>query len=1169
MRKLLVFAITHFFLLFYCQEFHPSDNYFSLEKQVNSNVNPNSGLISESIGLLSIPLRNGQNYSIAATYTSAPFNPILNTSVLGLNWDLDVSGIITKSWSQYNAWGPYYAYEDSWNDGITNVSDYDMWNAIPALQPNNLNSPYPLERSKYYFKFWGYKGYFYIDRQGNPKIYSTDANLKISLTEYNYKTKQGIINNGCDTGSSIIKITDDKGNEFWFGGNDNYLDTSYSAGTAYPLNNTGNSRTERHVYISAWYLNKILLSTGDKIVFENKDNNMKKTFSDFCTISRQYTENRQKIMNDSIYVQKTLGYSQQGLYTKIGNNFISHSKGLQEDKNIVKKSLLNRIIINDTYFVNVNYSRINYTDTVNDFYIKNLIVTYKNKPVKRVDFTLDSFGDVNKRTFLTNIKMGADEYEFKYYKTDKFPSLDTYATDIYGYYNGMNDKGYDLDNIDDRDTQSPYFNTGLLKSIEYPTRSRKVFTYERSDFSKVHGKLPNTGDIGVYNSDGIINYPRIQKIQHFDSNHFQIGTDRTFKYTKNNISTGIFEDEFANAFRAYETMYYLGYLSTDPNQFIMVLNNFNSKSSSNIPINYSYVEETDGKGSIQYFFTDRTTNKDTLVAKYKKAGQFESAWMPYGGGLNIYTYKGAYSRAHERGNLLKKIILNQTQDTIQVTNYKYKSLLNQNLLDNGNIKKLSDDFIIKTTPAPGYIVQNFNIETIVSKQFTEPYKLSSTEVINYYGNNKNSSKEELTYSSYLKNYNTVANKLNSSNGTSNLVKLSYPSDFGTQYNSLIDKNIVAVPIKITKEKNNLPIATTIFEYTQSSSSNILNLYKQFSGRNNDPSNTNKVLKKTNDLYDNKNNLIQYTDNEASTKVAIYGYNQTLPIALIEGATYAELMQIFGLDPANTQSYLNLDIVKKSDLDVDTATEIDLFSTLDAFRKVLGNKNYQITTYTQDPLVGVTRVTLPSGVTEVYKYNKDSKLEKIQNEEGSLLKKYKYHYAAKKYYNQLYSKVFIRTNCPTWQIGEPYTYIVPENKYMSYISQTDADQMAKNEANSNGQNAANTLGSCSMVSCNFVPNYYVNMYYSSIQQTGPNHIKVTMQFQANPPNGMSWTSGSGVSVGYIGEACRPLTAKYINYTSGSSSWSISIDQSGYVMVRSNNGTAPGNGMFGFSVEYDKN
>ena len=90
-----------------------------------------------------------------------------------------------------------------------------------------------------------------------------------------------------------------------------------------------------------------------------------------------------------------------------------------------------------------------------------------------------------------------------------------------------------------------------------------------------------------------------------------------------------------------------------------------------------------------------------------------------------------------------------------------------------------------------------------------------------------------------------------------------------------------------------------------------------------------------DLYDNKGNLLQFTSKDKIPTTIIWGYNQTLPIARIVGATYSEIMKTFNLSESNPMSYLDLDIVKDSNFDNDNVTEKKLQVSLDLFRKKEG------------------------------------------------------------------------------------------------------------------------------------------------------------------------------------------------------------------------------------------
>lgn len=139
-------------------------------------------------------------------------------------------------------------------------------------------------------------------------------------------------------------------------------------------------------------------------------------------------------------------------------------------------------------------------------------------------------------------------------------------------------------------------------------------------------------------------------------------------------------------------------------------------------------------------------------------------------------------------------------------------------------------------------------------------------------------------------------------------------------------------------------------------------------------------------YDDKGNILQYTlkpdsnGNGGIPTTIIWGYNNTQPIAKIEGATYAQV------------SGNITDIVNSSNADALTGTsasEQDLIGKLDVFRKIF--PNYQITTYSYNPLIGVTSITPPSGIREYYIYDTANRLQSVKDINGKILKEYQYNY----------------------------------------------------------------------------------------------------------------------------------------------------------------------------------
>jgi hypothetical protein len=137
-----------------------------------------------------------------------------------------------------------------------------------------------------------------------------------------------------------------------------------------------------------------------------------------------------------------------------------------------------------------------------------------------------------------------------------------------------------------------------------------------------------------------------------------------------------------------------------------------------------------------------------------------------------------------------------------------------------------------------------------------------------------------------------------------------------------------------------------------------------------------------DQYDEKGNLLQYTLKESISVAIVWGYNNTQPIAKVEGATYIQLLN----------SGLLSAIVTASNNDASNpATEGAFLAALDSFRNNSSLSGYQVTTITYNPLIGVTTITPPSGIRETYLYDTANRLEKIVDINGKVLKEYKYNY----------------------------------------------------------------------------------------------------------------------------------------------------------------------------------
>ena len=220
----------------------------------------------------------------------------------------------------------------------------------------------------------------------------------------------------------------------------------------------------------------------------------------------------------------------------------------------------------------------------------------------------------------------------------------------------------------------------------------------------------------------------------------------------------------------------------------------------------------------------------------------------------------------------------------------------------------------------------------------------------------------------------------------------YALEKNNQY--LTGKNMIGIPLETETKKNGKVISKTetLYPYTQAEAdTKTTGLPLPVSSLSQNLSDGVMEAAISYDMYDNKGNLLQYTTREGLPVSIVWGYNQTVPIAKIEGVTYVRL---------SAMSPGILEIINASNIDADAGVNNDetaFLSALTSFRSNLSN--YHITTYTYDPLVGVRSITPPSGISEFYIYDASNRLQEIRQQEkdssGNMVyktvKEFKYNY----------------------------------------------------------------------------------------------------------------------------------------------------------------------------------
>ncbi|SUX46393.1 DUF5977 domain-containing protein [Chryseobacterium indoltheticum] len=1163
----------------------------------NLEVNLAEGKPNVDLNVYTINIDPENSFDIHLNYDTALNRPDATPSWTGLGWNLSSGGLVTRSLRgevdeiDGNA---YY-----FNPGAyLGAADWDSYGKMQTYISNSKYMERIASPDIFYFNVNGLQGSFFKNHEGKWIVKCNEQDVIVSdVLRTNDLGMQSFIYS--------FTITDSKGNTYTFGNSPESIER-YKLRKKYILN------AEYYDYVKNWHLTSIKYNSNKNLTFS------------YNQVGRIY--NKQTFGNYKRHSFKNwVGYV--GCANNIDPNncfnLASYEEGdlsylskitFDASEIIFNRSIANSLEIKpggatiDRYDIRPDNS---YYNTKHRYKLDNIVVNYKNVNIEKISFEYDE--NPSSRLKLKLFAIGKNpvvskKYRFEY-NPDLLPDLNSNSTDHWGYFNNrsINTSSIDLTDFEQvlnayTQSRQPNFQLNeILEKIIYPTIGYSTFIYEPNTYSKTVD-YDNGFSINNNNVNNTTGGFRIKEIIDFDGTsekkkqYFYV--NNYFGSSSNNLSSGT-----VAKIQSYAT-------SSVIMQELSSVNAFNTTNSSHII--YSKVFEKLSNGAVtEYSFTNQDNGfMDRKASNFLTgcnftlgfAGPPPSTSIGWGGSATEYYnpvstfYKDYNSLESERAKLLSKVEYDSSGKKLTQHIYEYTSDP-QRFEKYGRFLNLEiGDYGIYSEVAPaGTAEADRRYRTSLAKvsayrMFFYNHYLKSETTTFYSGNNETTTAKNYFYNS-ARHGQLTSEEITLPDNTTNKTTFQYaadlrhanqPSQHVAPYQiipSMINANMVGIPLIRSEYQNNVfqKRDELIYDVSQTTTNNFIVPKKALSYGEDVtfsspgvgypsvllPSPDYAFNEISYDRYDNKGNLLQYTLKDNIPITIIWGYDQTKPIAKIEGVTYSELaLKMNFQDTAS--GYLALPIVISSDFDTNSTYEKQNFiPELDNFKNNPILKDYQISTFSHDPLVGVTSITSPAGIKEYYTYDSTNKLERILDSNNKILKDYKYHYAPMKWYNKKYTQVFYKNNCLSWMVGQPYTYTVLPNTFMSVISQGDADQLAQNDASANGQTAANINGGCGFLSCGFTPNYYANVNFSSIQQTAPNHISMILTYSANPPSGMTYISG-GVSVGYIGVGCRPSSTKTIN----SGNWRVIITTDGYVIVSALSGAPLPTQTVGFSVEYDK-
>ncbi len=342
------------------------------------------------------------------------------------------------------------------------------------------------------------------------------------------------------------------------------------------------------------------------------------------------------------------------------------------------------------------------------------------------------------------------------------------------------------------------------------------------------------------------------------------------------------------------------------------------------------------------------------------------------------------SFGYANGNLLKESVYNSTGDLLSLTKNDYAYL-------KGNMP--SDYFSsFMNLPLPGSI-QNENGEVSSVLQNTSegpwganhstyfPYlfplhhglvsKVSGTEKSKFLENGDLVTENISFYNNYTQHLTKTVQMVDENEQISQ--NYIYPYDDEVYLNNgmadLIAANRLSEVVKTNSFRNSLKLSTIEYKYDRSAQTGYRTLVTSVLGAKGE--NALKSLEFY-QKYDSKGNLIQKSIKDGPTITYLLGYSKQHPIAKIENATYLEVANALGVSTAILDSY----------------TEANL-TAINGLRSSLPQA--MVTTYTYQPLVGVTSITDPKGYTIYYEYDNFNRLKRVKDAALKILNETEYKY----------------------------------------------------------------------------------------------------------------------------------------------------------------------------------
>ena len=901
---------------------------------------------------LSIPVYTYQdndfNIPITLNYSSNGLVANMRAGILGPDWVLSAGGKISVEVNGINDLkstiqdaDTYYQYHNLTNPNQNgtywrqcNFPDRDL--QLGAIEPQIIyvpepgksiinNTPkYDAQPDFFHFNFMGYSGTFHLGTNGNIYVYNTAGDNKLHKIELIKNSENNI----------DISFTDKHGYKYEFHFNDIDRGQDYTGETKQPV---------------AYNLSRITAPNGRTVDFLY---NM-----DIITTYRPATfANTGALLDygsDGNIVQNNDNYSDR---RTIETTTLSRSiSGIKVDGKSIAEFTYTHMSsgTRDQYARTQDASLSEFDECIRLQGIRILNPYSSTRPVVKeagFSYTRTQGARIN---YLASVEMsGEGTYSLNYYNVPNgsFPPIGTFSVDHWGYYNGKSVSSFlkivstNTTTMDEtlssttRDPNASYAKSGMLQRITYPTGGYSELEYEAHSYGKAFLRNSSNNFIPTLaTQSGTCGGLRIKSI----SNHTEDGTlasKKTYGYT---TSTGA-----SSGILLYFPKYWLNYSAQAGNYSEQNINYWSNSllSYNGQHIEYSIVTQTNMDNSREvYHFSN-----SAMSVHYRDAvdiSSIEDEVSPQDGIWSVTNSQKIRnivapltSRKAERGKLLRHEI------------YAAGGVVPQK----ETIYTYDTTRPLAQTSYPVYLIRKFGQSSIV----TDNYRLASKTEKETNNGVTITRTESYTYNSKGQ---VASITSTSSTGITEIARYTYPADHtaeGGVYTAMVNKNLHAYPVTHTIHllENGIEKQISGKKYTYSVINGMVKPYSTY--RYNSISQGWEVETRYTQ-YDTYGNLLESYDSNNIPTSYIWGYNGMYLVGTATNTPRSVLSQYIANTPL------------AGEIPESTANSIN----------GNGNGTALLTTYHYTPLVGLTKIRYPNGITETYTYNVAGKLMDITNHLG--------------------------------------------------------------------------------------------------------------------------------------------------------------------------------------------